>query len=75
MVCSVCGRWVEVKDVNPLFAFVSGLDPDSEREANERVAFVRRHLSRCGGTIEGIQEDNPRWAELDEDNREAENAR
>jgi hypothetical protein len=80
MVCAVCGRWVQVSNAGLIYSFMSGLDMDSE-EAQEAVKttataspFVRRHLSQCGGMIEGVQEDDPRWAELDEDNREDENA-
>jgi len=81
MVCAVCGHWVQVSNAGLVYSFMSGLDMQLE-EGQEGIKaaaiaspFVKRHLSQCGGIIEGVQEDDPRWGELDETNREDENAR
>ena len=81
MVCSVCAHWVQVSNAGLILSFASGLDLDTQegqwasKAAATAQPFVRRHVSRCGGTIEGVQEDDHRWSELDENNREDENAR
>jgi hypothetical protein len=80
MVCSVCAHWVQVSNAGLVFSFISGLNRDSPegKEASKAAAtaspFMRRHLSKCRGPIKGIQEDDPRWSQLAEINREDENA-
>jgi hypothetical protein len=83
LVCSVCGRWVEVDNLRFICSFMEGLDMFSreQREAwkSQDVAgpFLHRHLSQCflgyepsPRGIVGIQEDDERWRTLSVADRE-----
>jgi hypothetical protein len=81
MLCSTCGHWVEVSNAGLMYSFMSGLDmlsregEEAQKALDEAGPFVSRHLSECSATIEGIQEDDPRWSTLDESKREGEHAK
>ena len=78
MLCMGCKRWIGVSSDGPKYLFMDGLGafPPPDKEAIEARAasggFMHRHMTRCKRAIAAIHESDPRWATLDEANREYE---
>ena len=75
MLCLTCGHWVEVYNTGIIYSLM-GTDMFTPEDENLRVSmrlagnFMRKHLDQCADQVVGIQEDDKRWAMLDDANRE-----
>jgi len=75
--CRGCGHWTEVGREGPKHIFVGHLlpeDPEASEAAKPSASFMYRHLSQCKRPVWMIYEDNRKWAELEETNREYEDS-
>jgi hypothetical protein len=75
--CRGCGRWTEVGREGPKHIFVGHLlleDPDAREAAEPSAGFMYRHLSKCKRPVIAIYEENPKWAEFKEEDREYEDS-
>ena len=81
LLCSKCKRWVEASSEGPRYLYMHdcGVLPPPSTEvvkaARVSATFMQRHTSHsgCGAFVGAIYESDPRWATLDEANREDDN--
>ena len=73
--CWGCGHWTEVGSEGPKHIFVGHLvpeNPEAREPAKPSASFMYRHLSKCKWPVMAIYEDNPKWGEFKEEDREYE---